>query len=244
MILLLSAVGMFVCLRDRLRPFYLLPIALILGIFLPALRSHIDIGIRHIEPIWIGFSIISALGFRQLLQWTRTGLASMFSGGAMLAWLVLSVAYHHPDYLDYFNGIAGSRPEQILVDSNYDWGQDLRLLAGRLREQGVQTVSLAITEDAGYGPQTHYAYLEAWYGLPHAQQVNTCVPAPGWNVVSTTVEKSLSYWPGARYYRGPGTPAEWYEKVDPTERLGPLLLFNIPQDSKLRSDNCNVTAVH
>ena len=128
--------------------------------------------------------------------------------------------------------------------SNYDWGQDLRLLAGRLREQGVQTVSLAITEDAGYGPQTHYAYLEAWYGLPHAQQVNTCVPAPGWNVVSTTVEKSLSYWPGARYYRGPGTPAEWYEKVDPTERLGPLLLFNIPQDSKLRSDNCNVTAVH
>ncbi len=243
-ILLLSAVGMFVCLRDRLRPFYLLPIALILGIFLPALRSHIDIGIRHIEPIWIGFSIISALGFRQLLQWTRTGLASMFSGGAMLAWLVLSVAYHHPDYLDYFNGIAGSKPEQILVDSNYDWGQDLRLLAGRLREQGVQTVSLAITEDAGYGPQTHYAYLEAWYGLPHAQQVNTCVPAPGWNVVSTTVEKSLSYWPGARYYRGPGTPAEWYEKVDPTERLGPLLLFNIPQDSKLRSDNCNVTAVH
>jgi hypothetical protein len=243
-ILLLSAVGLFVCLKERLQPIYLMPVALILGIFLPALRSHIDIGIRHIEPIWIGLSVISALGFRQFLQWTRTGIASVFFGSALIAWLVLSVANHHPDYLAYFNGFAGSKPERILVDSNYDWGQDLRLLAGRLREQGVQKVALAITEDAGYGPQAHYAYLEAWYGLPDAKQVNTCVPAPGWNVVSTTVEKSLSYWSGARYYRGPGTPVEWYEKIDPTERIGPLLLFNIPQDSKLKSDNCDLTSVH
>jgi hypothetical protein len=241
-ILLLSAVGFFVCVKDRFRAFYLLPVALTLGILLPALRSHIDIGIRHIEPIWIGLSITSSLGFRQLLQWTRNGIASALSGGALIGWLVLSVAYHHPDYVAYFNGFAGSKPELIMVDSNYDWGQDLRLLAKRLRALGAQNVSLAITEDAGYGPQTHYAYLEAWYGLPPAQQVNTCAPAPGWNVVSTTVEKSLSYWAGARYYRGPGTPVEWYEQVTPTERLGPLLLYDIPPDSKLRSGNCNLSS--
>jgi hypothetical protein len=57
--------------------------------------------------------------------------------------------------------------------------------------------------------------------------------------VSTTVEKSLSYWPTSRFYRGPGNPVQWYEKIAPDDRVGPLLLFNIPADSKLRSDNCD-----
>jgi hypothetical protein len=242
--LVLAALGFFVCIRGGRRRLYLLPVAFVLGIFLPALRSHIDIGIRHIEPIWIGLAIISSLGLRQLLQWTRTGVASVLCGGALMVWMAISVACHHPDYVAYFNGFAGNEPERILVDSNYDWGQDLRLLAKRLHELDVQTVSLAITDDAGYGPDTHYAYLQAWYGLPHAEQVNICAPAPGWNVVSTTVERSLSYWSGTRYYRGPGMPAAWYEQVAPNERLGPLLLYDVPPGSRLRSANCDVTSGH
>ncbi|MFZ0743610.1 MAG: hypothetical protein WAM85_04350 [Terracidiphilus sp.] len=236
--LLLAALGFFVCLRERMRTSYILPVAFFLGILLLGMQSHIDIGIRHIEPIWIGLSIISALGFRQLLQWTHTGITSALAGGALIAWMVISVALQHPDYLSYFNAFAGSKPEQIMVDSNNDWGQDLKLLARRLHELGAQNVSLAITEDAGNLRPTHYAQLQAWYGLPHAEQVNPCVPAPGWNVVSTTVEKSLSYWPGTRFFRGPGTPTAWYEQVAPSERLGPLLLYNIPPGSKLRSENC------
>lgn len=243
-ILALSFIGLLVCFRDRLRPFYLLPVALIFGILVPAIRSHIDIGIRHIEPIWIGLSVVSSLGFRQLLQWTRGGIASVLSGVALIAWLVLSVALQHPDYLAYFNALAGKKPELILVDSNYDWGQDLRLLAKRLRALGVQNVSLAITDDSGYNSQTHYAYLQAWYGLPQVQQVDTCVPAPGWNVVSTTVEKSLSHWPGTRYFRSSAMPVAWYEQVVPNERIGPLLLFNIPPDSRLRSGNCDESSGH
>jgi hypothetical protein len=237
--MVLAALGFYVCLRDRSQTLYLLPVAFTLGIFLPALRSHIDIGIRHIEPIWISLSIISSLGLRQLLQRTRAGIVSGFSGGALILWMTISVAYHHPDYLAYFNAFAGTKPEQVLVDSNYDWGQDLKLLARRLQQLGVQKVSLAITQDAGYGPATNYAYLRAWYGVPQAQQVNTCVPSPGWNVVSTTVERSLSHWAGARYYRGPGNSTAWYEQVEPTERIGPLLLFDVPQGSQLRSSKCD-----
>ncbi len=235
--LLLAALGIFVCFRDRVRTAYLFPIAFTLGVLLLAVRSHIDIGIRHIEPIWIGLSIIAALGFRELLRWTRTGLASALAGGSLVLWMVISVAVYHSDYLSYFNAFAGSKPEEILVDSNYDWGQDLKLLGNRLREMGVQNVSLAVTEDAGNRFPTHYELLQAWYGLPHAEDVDPCVPAPGWNVVSTTVEKSLSYWPTSRFFRGPGAPVAWYEQVAPTERLGPLLLYNIQPGSTLRSQN-------
>jgi hypothetical protein len=48
----------------------------------------------------------------------------------------------HPDYLPYFNEIAGSHPEKILVDSDLDWGQDLDRLSRRLRELHVDRVGI------------------------------------------------------------------------------------------------------
>ena len=36
---------------------------------------------------------------------------------------------------------GGSEPEKILVDSDLDWGQDLKRLAKRLHEVGAQEVA-------------------------------------------------------------------------------------------------------
>ena len=44
------------------------------------------------------------------------------TSGLLVAWMLLSVAIHHPNYLAYFNELAGKNPQNILVDSNYDWG--------------------------------------------------------------------------------------------------------------------------
>ena len=221
------ALGLFVCFKMRARVIYLLPIAFCLGILLPAMNSHVDIGIRHIEPIYIGFSIIAALGLKQLLQWTRTSFASTLTAGALVAWLVISVGVRHPDYVVYVNAFAGKAPEKMIVDSNYDWGQDLRILSKVLQKRGVQQVSLSVLN----GVDRPELYKD-WYGLPATRDVNVCIPSPGVNVVGPTVEKSLSYWSNApRYYRGDHTP--WYELMPPDERVGALLLFNIPPDSKL-----------
>jgi hypothetical protein len=38
-------------------------------------------------------------------------------------------------------------------------------------------------------------------------------------------------------------PAAWYELIAPTERIGPLLLYDIPEGSKLRSENCDSSFV-
>ena len=40
----------------------------------------------------------------------------------------------HPDYLAYFNALAGDDPERIVVDSDLDWGQDIKRLGQRLRD--------------------------------------------------------------------------------------------------------------
>jgi hypothetical protein len=162
-----------------------------------------------------------------------TGLSAVF----LFAWFVISVALHHPDYVAYFNGLAGTRPEKILVDSNYDWGQDLRLLAARLHALGVSHVSIADLDGIVEAYPDRYKALQNWYGLPPAQQVDPCWPAIGWNVVSTTVEKSTSHVADSPFYQQ--NSSAWYEQMPPTQRMGPLLLYNITAANKPTKSHCH-----
>jgi hypothetical protein len=235
--LILSTIGVIVAVNRAHRIEYLLPLALVLGILLPAMQGRIDIGIRHIEPLWIGLALLAALGFRWLLQSTRMPLAGGLSAVALVAWLVISVAIQHPDYLAYFNGFAGSRPERVLVDSNYDWGQDLRLLAARLHTLGASHVALADLDGIVEAYPDRYQALHDWYGLPPAQLLDPCVPAMGWNVVSTTVEKSTSHVAGSPFNRR--NSSAWYERIPPTQRVGPLLLYEITDANKPAESDCH-----
>lgn len=240
--LCLSLIGIYVCLRERARTTYLLPLAFALGILLPAMKSRVDIGIRHIEPVYVGLSIIAALGIRQLVRFAKGPIGAL-AAAALVVWMIASVATHHPDYLAYFNGFAGKAPEKSLVDSNYDWGQDLRLLSARLHQLGVTQFSLL-----GIDGVNRADYLEAWYGLPTVRveqlyppptikESSTCAPNPGWNVVSTTYKQSLRF-----VVFGSNMPTPWYEAISPAERLGPLLLYNIPAEMKMPASVCDGSA--
>lgn len=217
--LILTITGIVVCLKKRRQLQYLVPLAFCLGILVPAMSGRIDIGIRHIEPIYLGFSIISALGLMWLLERPRFQTASALAGLALVAWMAVSVALHHPDYLTYFNAFAGKHPENLLVDSKYDWGQGLKFLSARLRQLGAQQVALG-SMDGVVRP----AYLQSWYGLPTITVVDENVPSPGWNAVSATWDKSY------RLQLLGNHPAQaWYDRVAPTERLGVYSLYYMPE---------------
>jgi hypothetical protein len=238
--LILTAIGKFASIREKNRLAYLLPLAFSIGILLPALGSSVDIGIRHIEPIWIALCITAAIGVRQLLQMPRAGIIAPIGAAMLVGWLLISVGIHHPDYIAYFNGFAGKQPENILVDSNYDWGQDLRILSKHLHKMGVTEVSLATLDGVLNSVPQRYHYLKNWYGLPNPQAVNMCTPVPGWNVVSTTIQKSYSLWDDSVFYRfDEGRAIPWYEQIAPDQRLGPLLLYNVRPDQKWLPVNCN-----
>jgi hypothetical protein len=58
-----------------------------------------------------------------------------------------------PDFIAYFNEtISFSRPYEILVDSNLDWGQDLKGLKRWMDKNGVKKIQLAYfgTADPAY----------------------------------------------------------------------------------------------
>jgi hypothetical protein len=109
----------------------------------------------------------------------------------------------HPDYLAYFNEIAGSEPENILVDSDLDWGQDQKRLAARLHELGVTEVAYS---------QYVVGDLEREHGFPRIHPLNRFSPLPGWNAVSVTAWKELGLvnWPG---------------RFPPRERVGKSMLL-------------------
>ena len=223
--LVMLALGIWVCLRNRARSVFLFPLAFSLGILLPAMAGRIDVGIRHIEPIYIGLSIIAALGLVQLLQWSRTGAGCALTGGLLVVWMTVSVAVHHPDYLAYFNAFAGRNPHKILVDSNYDWGQDLKLLSTRLHELGVKQFSL-LTLDGIMDPY----YLQTWYGLPTIQDVNDAAPAVGWTAISPTIAQSIRFAMPSRV----NITTPWNVQIPATERVGALLLYDITPEDRSR----------
>jgi len=219
--LLLVALGTAVCFQWRSQPLVLMPIALWLGVLLPAMKSHLAVGVRYVDAVYLAWSVIAALGLRWILEKPKSALVAVATAGALVIWMVASVAAVHPDYLTYFNALAGNHPENVLVDSNYDWGQDLRLLAKRLNELGVKEVTV-YTLDGVKRPE----YLEQWYHLPPVNKtVDPLVPTPGWTVIGVTFDKSILPWD--RKLKG-DMSIPWWDKMEPRERLGGLRLYYVP----------------
>jgi hypothetical protein len=187
------------------------------GIFVFCLFNHINLGVRHILPVYIGLSIVGAAGALRLIGMAAQWRPAVALAAALLLALLAPSAMAHPDYLPYFNLLAGSHPEKVLVDSDLDWGQDFKRLALRLRQMGVRQA--AFTPCLPVDPAT--------LGLPPLSPNDFIRPSPGWNVMRVTLlqlmlaQKAASH-PELTY---------WPELIAPTQRVGAgLLLWYFPPD--------------
>lgn len=99
-----------------------------------ALNSNLNIGHRHLLPIY-PFLIVFASKMARALEFKRqAALAAVCA--LLLAWNIVEAIRIYPNFLTYFNQFAGGPANgyQWLVDSNLDWGQDLKELAQYRRE--------------------------------------------------------------------------------------------------------------
>jgi hypothetical protein len=182
-----------------------LPVSFTIGLLGFELWSTINIGIRHVMPVMMFWSVAAAAGM--LALWGREGQWRRRLGMVLLAWLILSPALAHPDYLPYFNALAGEEPEKILDDSDLDWGQDMKRLAARLREVGARQV---------YFNPLMVGHLEAVHGFPPITPANAAEPEPGWTAVSITVLKTTRL---GLFNDAPDVDP-WPNRIKPMERVG------------------------
>jgi hypothetical protein len=194
------------------------PIVAFLVPIVIAAPTSLDIGVRHVMPVFAFLAMLAAVGAVRL--WNGRPAAAQDSpaepriglwGGraavvVLMAWLTVSSARAHPDYLSYFNELGGSNPENILLISDFDWGQDMARLATYLREHQVKHVSIAY--DGFYDPVA--------LGLPESEHVECGVAPSGW----VAVEERR-----ARLYR---ECYPWLSQQNSVARVGKtMLIYNL-----------------
>ena len=131
--------GIALCVSERRKPVGY-AMAFSIGILTFAiLFSHINIGVRHILPAYLGVTVVAAFAVERMWRQRRFALPA----AALCLWFFAASTIAHPDYLAYFNELAGSQPEHILIDSDLDWGQDTKRLGLRLQQLKVSNVHLA-----------------------------------------------------------------------------------------------------
>jgi len=123
--------------------------------FLIATTSRINIGIRHILPVypflfvWVAAAVFRSRGrdLPAVLRWAGV----IFLGLVALEW-----AAAFPRYIPFFNWPNGGSAEgwRFAVDSNLDWGQDMKRLGDYLQGQkSAGNVCLATFSEA---PPAHF----------------------------------------------------------------------------------------
>lgn len=142
--------------------FLLLPILVWFG---SACTQKLNIGLRHILPVYpflfVWVSEIVSISFSQKKvkpvksrrgnenkQMVVAGVSSkpvkiVFS--VLVLWYVFSAVKTYPYYIAYFNEFVGGPKNgyKCLVDSNIDWGQDLKRLKQYLEQQNVDEIYLS-----------------------------------------------------------------------------------------------------
>ena len=169
-LLTLLAAGIVLSVRRRRllaidgEAFLVLPLVLFLAV---AMTSSLNIGLRHILPIYPFVIMIAVVGAHTLMRtWSRgpTIVAALLAAG------LLEFVSVYPNNLAFFNRAVGgpSNGYRYLADSNIDWGQDLKPLKAWMDRQGVSHINLAYfgtAEPEYYGINCTYIWGTTIPGL-------------------------------------------------------------------------------
>jgi hypothetical protein len=186
------------------------PLAMAGAVLLVAVLSRINIGARHILPIVPLMAIVAGEGIAWLIAAARRHWLAPAAAVGLIGWQsVLSLAVH-PDYLAYFNELAGDDPARIVAGSDLDWGQDVGRLSTTLRSLGVDHVALAV----------HTSGDLRRHDLPPFSILYPGEHVSGWVAVSAQVR--------AYYCAG----YAWLDAYRPVAQVGrSIRLYRLPPDA-------------
>lgn len=181
--------------------------------FVTALSSNLNLGQRHILPLYPFLYVFCGSLIAPWSQWslvTRRVTASLTIGFIALSSQVVfspvgNPAAIHPHYLAYFNELAGGPRggAEHLVDSNLDWGQDLKGLKRWVdRRQISEPLYLYYfgMADPRYEQISHYNVMPGGYPLEPGGSIDK-ITTPSYLAISATNLKGV--------YVPPATQRQW-----------------------------------
>lgn len=165
------------------------------------LFDRADIGIRYLLPVYpFLFAVVAIVTARY---------APRILVAACLALLITESLFVYPNYLAFFNVLAGgpgSGPH-YLIDSNIDWGQDLKKLKWWLDARGISQTCVSYF---GAAPLAYYG-IEKGTIPPYWDEA-------GRRRLRCVVAVSVTYLYGRSFnYRDAG---RWLRAQTPTAKVG------------------------
>jgi hypothetical protein len=205
----------------RQEAFLLIPVLIWFGV---NSSSGFNLGYRHLLPaLPFLFVFAGQVVAVEKIRWQTVivGLVAI-----LCVWQLVGILRIHPHYLAYFNELVGG-PEnghKYLVDSNLDWGQDLKGLGAYLKAQDVDRVELSYFGTAD----------PAYYGIGY-----TCLPSfgilskdkcpiePGFQGRSGVFALSATHLQGV-YLNDPHT-FDWLKEREPEAVIGySIFVYRVP----------------
>ncbi|CAN5834259.1 phospholipid carrier-dependent glycosyltransferase [soil metagenome] len=220
-LLLLFAVGAAVAVRGRRVPrpgsmFLVVPIVMFLVI---AMTTNLNIGLRHLLPVYPLMIVLAGLG--------AEALSARFRRQQIAVALIVSVAalefgLVYPHNLSFFNVFAGGPANgfRYLADSNVDWGQDLKRLKRWMEERQVAHINLA-----------YFGTAEpSYHGITRTDLWGTTIPGvapsamgpphlPGYVAVSVTLLDGVPFGERERQFYAPLREREPAAKIGGSIRV-------------------------
>ena len=216
--LLLALSGFFVVFRqvitqkEDLR--ILTPAVAAIGVLVVSMLGSVNNGIRQILTVYPSMAIVAGYGASTLLSVRRLRYIGLGLIAILLSWQLVSSFAAHPDYLAYFNEFAVKHPEEIVADSDLDWGQDLKRLTITLKNRGIKELALKYNNNEEMNL--------AQFNLPHWRELIPYQKTTGWIAISVY---HLKYGSD----KAPNEQYSWIEKYQPVEKVGKSIrLYYIP----------------
>ena len=144
--------------------------------FCVACTSNMNIGARHLLPIYPFLYVLGAGAASQLIFSNRRWIIAV---ALLVAWQAADAISMYPAYMAFGNGAWGgpSKVHLYLSDANVDWGQQLNDVRTYLVAHGIQPLTIAATSPNGHKsppakPPCWFVYFPdgvvdpADYGIP------------------------------------------------------------------------------
>ncbi|MBU6414787.1 glycosyltransferase family 39 protein, partial [Patescibacteria group bacterium] len=206
-----------------------------------SVSQPLNIGLRHVLPT---FPFIYILVAAQINDWLKSSavaaprdwrewLVNLYRvcikpiprfalAGALLLWLIINAIMAFPNYLSYYNELAGGTKNGYLIatDSNYDWGQDLIRLKQYAEINSIQKIAV---DYFGGGDPKYYlgGKEENWW--PSRGQ------AHGYFAISANAQMGAYGAIGPGFTRKYEDSYEWLRPFRPIARAGQsIFIYQLP----------------
>ena len=208
-----------------------------------SMTSPLNIGVRHVLPT---FPFIYILVSKQLVGWiwnvhnsnpktTFEALRELYHEHVefipkyiviafFMFWAFAETLGVFPYYLSYYNEIGGGTREgyRYIVDSNYDWGQDMKRLKEYLDENSIDKIVLEYFGGGGTAEYYLGDRIEGWSSRKG--------PPSGYFAISATIQQGAFGEPGEFFFgKNPEDSYPWLKQYTPIARAGTsIFIYKLP----------------